>query len=460
MATITKRNDTYQICVSEGYDLNGKQIRRYKTWKPSPGMTKKQIEKELARQAVLFEEKVKTGSYLDGSVKFADFAERWFKDYAQKQLKPKTLEQYTALVVRVNQCIGHIRLDRLQPQHLLDFYNELAKEGIRQDMKYHPRVSIKDERLKKKLKKVDFVKISGVAMATLDSVEADNNVSKQTAEKISVALGYNLDELFEPVGKENLSEKTIQLHHTLISSILSTAVEWQIIMSNPCTRIKRPKVQKTPPSYLEEDEAKRMIELLENEDIQNRTMIHLLIFLGLRRGELLGLKWQDVDFENGFIRISRTVQYLPGKGVFISDTKTNTSDRVVKAPDYVIQALKQQKVSQNALRLKMGDVWKDEGFIFTRPTGEPIRPDYLTGWFKSFVKRNNLPDIHIHSLRHTNASLQIAAGTPLTTVAHRLGHANANTTTKIYAHFIKSADETAAQALQEMLVPSGNVKNA
>lgn len=110
--------------------------------------------------------------------------------------------------------------------------------------------------------------------------------------------------------------------------------------------------------------------------------------------------------------------------------------------------------------VKMGDVWKDEGFIFTRHTGEPIRPDYLTGWFKSFVKRNNLPDIHIHSLRHTNASLQIAAGTPLTTVAHRLGHANANTTTKIYAHFIKSADETAAQALQEMLVPSGNIKNA
>ena len=80
MATVTKRGDTYKITVSCGYDINGKQIRRHTTWKPTPGMTKKQIEKELDRQTVLFEERCRTGQYLDGSIRFADFVDKWMKD--------------------------------------------------------------------------------------------------------------------------------------------------------------------------------------------------------------------------------------------------------------------------------------------------------------------------------------------------------------------------------------------
>lgn len=87
MPTITRRNDTYKITVSAGYDINSKQIRKHLTWKPSPGMTAKQIEKELNRQAFLFEEKVRNGTYLDGSIKFSDFAEQWFNDYATEQLR-------------------------------------------------------------------------------------------------------------------------------------------------------------------------------------------------------------------------------------------------------------------------------------------------------------------------------------------------------------------------------------
>ena len=141
MATIEKRGETYRITVSAGYDLNGKQMRIKKTWKPEPGMTKRQIEKELDRQAVLFEELVKSGHYVDSSVKFADFARKWLDEYAKDHLRPTTYRNYTDRLTRINAAIGHLRLDRIQPHHLIAFYKNLAEEGIRSDIKYH---SVKD----------------------------------------------------------------------------------------------------------------------------------------------------------------------------------------------------------------------------------------------------------------------------------------------------------------------------
>ena len=110
MATIQKRGNSFKIVVSCGYDLNGKQLRRSMTWTPPAGMTKRQTEKELERQAVLFEEKCRTGQVLDGNIKFADYAERWMRDYGEKQLKPRTFATYTALLPRVLAALGHIRL--------------------------------------------------------------------------------------------------------------------------------------------------------------------------------------------------------------------------------------------------------------------------------------------------------------------------------------------------------------
>ena len=143
MATITKRNETYRITVSTGYDCTGKQIRRSMTWKPAPGMTKKQIEKEVNRQALLFEERVKNGIYLDGSIRFFEFAEKWFKDYAEKQLRATTLERYKSMLPRTNMAIGHLHLEKIQPHHLIAFYNNLAEEGMRKDIKYASATDLK-----------------------------------------------------------------------------------------------------------------------------------------------------------------------------------------------------------------------------------------------------------------------------------------------------------------------------
>ena len=149
--------------------------------------------------------------------------------------------------------------------------------------------------------------------------------------------------------------------------------------------MKPPKVKQETPNTLDDKQSIQLLEYLDNTDTQHRVMIQLLIYLGLRREELLGLKWEDIDFDNSLISINRSIQYLPDKGIYESDTKATS-----------------------------------------------------------------LPYITAHSLRHTNATLSIANGMPLTTVAHRLGHANAGTTTKIYAHAIKSADEAAAEAINDL----------
>lgn len=455
MATVTKRGNSYKITVSCGYDLNGKQIRRHTTWTPDPGMTAKQEAKELERQKFLFEERCRTGQVLNGSVRFADFATKWFEDYASKQLRSKTLARYEALIQRINAAIGHIHLDKLQPHHLLTFYDNLAEPGIRDDTKYHCTIDFKALLRERGFTKTSFAPVANVSISVLSSITQNRNIARTSAEKISKTLELKLEQLFEPVNEDStLSSKTILHHHRLISSILSTAVQWQVIFSNPCERVKPPKVEKSEPRYLDETEASYLLELLETEDIQFRTAIQLLLYTGFRRGELLGLEWADIDFKNQIIHVRRSSLYLPDKGIFEDDTKNNTSERVIKVSSVAFQALREYKLWQSEQRMKLGDQWHQSNRLFTAWNGKPMHPDTLTGWFHNFVTRNNLPQISIHSLRHTNATLLIAQHMPITTVANRLGHANAATTTKIYAHAIRSADAAAAETLENILAPN------
>ncbi len=240
----------------------------------------------------------------------------------------------------------------------------------------------------------------------------------------------------------------------MISSILGTAVEWQILFANPCERVKPPKIGKPEPKYLDEVQARELLALLEDEAPQFRIIVTVLMFTGLRRGELLGLKWEDVDLDTGIINVKRNLLYLPDKGTFEDETKTATSRRSIRIPAGVCDLFKEQKTLQAARRLKLGDQWQNSGYIFTAWNGAALNPTTLTSSFDRFRKKHDLTGITLHGLRHTNATLLIANGVPLTTVAQRLGHVNATTTTKIYAHAIQSADAAAAQVLDDLLTPA------
>lgn len=381
MPTIQKRGDTYRITVSAGYDAKGRQIRKSTTWKPAPGMTPKQAQKELDRQAVLFEEKVKSGRCMDGNIRFQDFAERWFEDYAKEHLRIRTYGEYVRMKERTYQAIGHIRLDKLQPHHLLDFYKQLGEPGVNQ-------------------------RTGG-----------------------------------------GLAPKTILHYHTFISSILDRAVKWGMLEDNPCRRVDPPKAARHEIDCMNDEEALQFLACLERESPENKALYTLLLYTGMRRGEALGLEWEDVDFQTGVISIKRTSQYTGALGTFTDETKTEQSKRSLRVPMNVIDVLNAHRVAQNELRLKLGDRWQGSRRIFTNADGSDMSANIPLHRLKSILKKNGLREVSLHSLRHTNATLLIQQGISIRAVSGRLGHSQTSTTMNIYAHQIQSADAAAADAL-------------
>lgn len=222
-------------------------------------------------------------------------------------------------------------------------------------------------------------------------------------------------------------------------------------MYNPCRRVEAPKVPKKETKYLDDMQAIRLVECLEGEPLQYQAIIITLLYSGMRRGELCGLEWDDIDFKNCLIDINKSSLYLSDRGIYDDTPKTEESKRVIKVPQYAIDILNRHRNEQLLQMLKLGDKWIKSGKVFTQWNGKAIHPDTITGWFGDFLKRHDLPHISIHSLRHTNATLLIAGGADLRTVSKRLGHADMTTTANIYTHAIKSADERAAQVLDALL---------
>lgn len=457
MATIQKRGTSYKITVSSGYDLSGKQIRHTMTWTPPDGMTKKQIQKEVNRQAVLFEEQVQLGQVLDGNIRFSDFSEQWLHDYAELQLRPTMVNSYRQIINRLNRIIGNVRLDKLRPKQIISLYHSLAEEGVAQravSLSKNKCFDLKQMLRSKGCTMESFAKSAHISVRTLREACNDRPVCLQSAEKICTVLNKPLTEVFAVSDeKQKLDPSTIRKHHAVLSSILATAVKWQMIPYNPCERIQPPKVGHKEVLYLDEKQAGHLLDLVQSDTLQHQVIVVLALYTGMRRAEICGLEWKDIDFKHSIINVNRSSLYLPEKGIFTDETKNNSSIRPVKVPDYVIQLLKKYRLQQKEQRLKLGDQWQDSGRILVQWNGAPIHPSTVTNWFHKFICNSDLPDIHLHSMRHTNITLQIAGGIPITTVAARAGHANSNTTSKIYAHAIKSADEAASQYLENILQP-------
>lgn len=465
MAEVTKRGDTYYIRVSNKSKANRKRDRKNFKWKPRPGMTEKQEQAELKRQVFKFEEMVQTGRVLEGNIKFQAFTDKWLDLHAEKQLQPKTVFEYKRQLVRINDAIGHIRLDQLQPAQILAFYNNLAEEGIRADKRYKATDKLKATVEDKKLNAAKIARKAELGDSTVLNVLKDRPVAQKSMEAVTVAINALLGpesklkqiELFEAIpGKTKLSGTTVRAHHRLISSILASAVAWQVIPYNPADRVQSPKGDTEEAVFLDDEQAKQLIAALKGEPLQFRAMVITLIYTGLRRGELCGLKWTDIDFARKLLSVRRALQYLPKMGVFEKDPK-QTSKRPIKMPALAARILLEHKNAQVIDAEACGDAWQELGLVFTNPLGGYIDPDDFSAAFREFITRKavplGLPKVTVHSMRHTSATLQIAGGVDIRTVSKRMGHAQVSTTMDIYAHAIRSADEAAADVLDDMLDP-------
>lgn len=178
-------------------------------------------------------------------------------------------------------------------------------------------------------------------------------------------------------------------------------------------------------------------------------MLYLLIllFTGIRRGELAGLNWSDIDLEKETLSIERAYIYIDGYGLILKEPKTKSSKRVIAIPNLLTTQLKEFKKWVDEEKIMHGDRWKESEAIFTGNTGERVYPQTFNNWLDDILIVIGLRHFSVHSIRHTNITLQIMAGVPLTIVSGRAGHARTSTTADIYTHFMKSVDRQAAEKL-------------
>jgi len=450
MATAQKRGETYRIRASAGYSSDGKQIMRSMTWKPAPGMTARQIQKELERQAVLFEERVSSGRYIDENVRFEELTALWYEQHVLKNLRQTTAEGYERYLRTINAALGNMKLCKIQPHHLRAFYDNLREEGVKQTQRHSPKVDMRATLRAAGHTQKAFMKLSGVSSRTMSRLYAGENVSGDVARSVADALGQPLGKLFAPVESGTLAETTIRQIHMVISSVFTFAMQEQAILYNPCRSMRSPKRDTQEASFLDEEYLPDFLAKLNREPLAFRAIVMLFLCTGMRRGELCGLEWEDIDFTHNLVSISKSSLYLPKNGVFDDSTKTASSNRITKIPEDVTELLRQLNLEQQRRRLQLGDKWQGSKKVSLNEFGAQLNPSALSARFKAFAQRAGYPDITLKSLRHTSATLLIMNGTNIKTVSSRLGHSNVSTTGTIYTHAIKTADERAAQVLGDV----------
>lgn len=434
MATIEKRGDSYKITVSVGYGENKKQKRVYSTYTPDPDKSKREQEREVKLYAAEFEKKVKGGRYFTGeNIRLKDFVEKWMKEYAEQELEESTVNDYKGVLRRILPKLGDYKLGELNALVVKEFFNGLKRDGVRLDGR---------------------------------------------------AGGYG--------------DKTIMKTKQVLSIILSTAVEWGMIETNPCTAARlrsSKKVGGRKIKHFTYDQAKTFLEALDKPlvvkvsahdrvddtgkpyhvqeytetrmlDLQFRFLFNLALFSGCRREELLALTWNDFNFNENTLSINKAVFKVGGE-VKIKATKTESSNRTISLPESVMRMAKEYRKQQLQLSVMLGERWEgmtgkkyDENYVFIQWNGKRMYLTTPSSKLKKVIQyinnsieneKEKLPQITLHGLRHTSATLLIAENVDAVTVAGRLGHSDTSTTLNIYAHALQKKDQEASKILGDIL---------
>lgn len=334
MATIRKRGKTYQIRVSTGYDALYRQVVRTKTWKPKPGMSDKQIEAELNKQAVMFEE-LCTRGIVPSNMKFQELAEKWFDEYAVVNLKKSSVQRLRGVTKRIYSTFGHIRVDKITRGQIQAFIDDLARNG-------------------------------------------KNFLNGQP-----------------------LYRKTIIHHLNLLSDVFNYAIRLEMIEDNPCKNIFVPKGRKKEKEIYTVEEMKQLFALAEEYGtLDYRAFLTLAVYSGFRSGELMGLEWKDIDWDNNVISVRRTANYTATDGTYTDTPKTKKSVRSLKLPDVVFDRLRELRTQQLENKEIFGTKWVDSDRIFVNKLGKPLYKGEPYKWQKKLTEEHGMKFCDIHSLRH------------------------------------------------------------
>lgn len=420
MASIRKRNGKYQITVSLGRDSKDRQIRKMTTYKPK-AITPKAIEKEVRRYADEFEERVRNGQLYSGEkMTVNDFVEIWIE------------------------CC-------------------LNRKNIA-DSTRHERISYLEREI---IPHIEHLKLTNVKATHIDKILNDQ-----------VDKGY--------------IDKPRKIY-IVLNSIFGYAYKKEFIKDNPMLRVDyqspRNNSVKNEIECFNADQATRFLEFIDNEIITNpmirkkygvqsipkivvlmyKSLFALALFGGFRRGELCALTWNDINFKNNTISISKALaNTYTEKGIIVKEPKTVYANRTVKLPQICFDFLAKWREEEIKLMMELGSEWIgyrenefDGNFVFIdKRNGNHISLYTPSKKFKDIVKLYNsviddenlkLPNICFHKLCHTSATLLIANNVDPKTVSHRMGHSKASITLDVYTHPLESMDEVASDVLEKAL---------
>lgn len=243
--------------------------------------------------------------------------------------------------------------------------------------------------------------------------------------------------------------RTVRLTHAVLHRALNQALTWELVRRNPSDRVDLPKKQHQEMQALDVEHTRTFLQVTEGHRFE--ALFYLAISTGLRQGELLGLQWNDLDFETGKLQVRRQLQRVRGEGVRLVEPKTAAGRRSITLGPTDLAKLKNHRKRQLEDRLLAGGRWKEQGLIFPSTIGTPLESSIAVRNFKALLKKSDLPDIRFHDLRHTAATLMLQEGVHPKVVQERLGHSTISMTLDTYSHVLPNMQDDAVARMEKLL---------
>lgn len=403
---------SYLLRVNLGF-VNGEQIIKSMTFKPDKGLTPKQIDNEVIRQQVLFEERAKQ-----------EYQEQLAREAEQKRLEAEEREKQ-------------------------DDYIEYAKKHITFEMLADEWLA--DQENSKEMKHSSLQRMKSCKERTYSAI-GDKLVSKINYRDIKFFISSLAKDGTNKITGKGLSQKTQKHYLTFISDVLHYAKDCGYIDNNPCNDFRFVKKERKEVQAYSLDEVYTILSVIdEKAPTMYKLLYNLLAFNGLRRGEALGLEFGDFDYKKSIMSINRTSNYHVDYGIYTDTPKTKNSYRSLKISSKILGLIKQLKAERIQQAIKCGDQWQDSDRLFVNWCGKPLSPNIPHKWLQRFCKKEGLPFHGLHSFRHFTGTLLIASGVDPKRTSMFLGHSQTSTTMNLYVHSVEQANESACDCIANLL---------
>lgn len=407
--------NSFRLVISDGADGSGKRQKFTRLFKADSFLSESKKQDAADTALSLFISDYKRGlSAQSQGMTVAALWTYWMDNHVKTNCEATSVLYYEGFWPRIEKSIGKMRIDRIQPKHLLSFYKSLGEPGVK--------------KLPKKKK------------ASPENSEADTaKVEEVSASKPETP----------PKELPKLSPTTVKKYHIVLKNLFNKAVKWRLMDFNPAQNLIPPKAPMKEKQIYDLEMTGKLLSLLEGEDSRHKLMVMLGLTCGLRREEIFGLRWSDLDEEKHEISVCQV--RVVAKKIITKTPKTKGSARILSYPAELDSLIKKHGAEEAKKQLRLGEDWKDSDLLFTDWFGNDLHPQSMNNFLWRFCRKHDLPPFQPHMLRHLAATFMTARGTDIKTVSAKLGHSRVNITLDLYGHLLRSAEKRSAEVMGNVL---------